>query len=50
MDNVSMELSGDAEKKRIKKVNRTIAKGKRVVNSQMSKQDRINELLNNKRR
>ena len=50
MDNVSMELSGDAEKKRIKKVNRTIAKGKRVVNSQMSKQDRINELLKNKKR
>ena len=46
MDAASFALSGVEQRKKILKTNKVIAKGKRMVNSQMSRQDRIQELLN----
>ena len=49
MDAASFALSGVEQRKKILKTNKVIAKGKRMVNSQMSRQDRIQELMNKKK-
>ena len=43
MDGVSMNLSGEDEKKRILKASREFAKGNRILKSQMSRDERIEE-------
>ena len=53
MDNATLELCGEEKKKSLLKNEKLSKKNKRLINSQMSKQDRIEELKNkfaNKRR
>jgi hypothetical protein len=44
MDEVSLQLSGEVEKKRILKVNKSIEKEKKYNRSQMTREERIEEL------
>lgn len=44
MDEVSLQLSGEKEKKRILKVNKSIEKDKKYNRSQMTREERIEEL------